>query len=179
MKQVRSRNLDRGLVDDLVAAVSVVILRSAELWREEEQTFGAFITRAVRHAVDKELKLLRPGVHLPCNVDPRTINDRIPISLSTFEQPEKELPPAKEAAVLPSIISAETADALHRAVARELTKREAEIVRLKFGLDGRFPMTLEEIGARHGVTRERVRQILVKALLKLKRAAILLDHADP
>ena len=49
-----------------------------------------------------------------------------------------------------------------------LKEREAKILRLYFGLDGQEPMTLEEIGTILGVTRERVRQIKEKALLRLR-----------
>ncbi len=46
--------------------------------------------------------------------------------------------------------------------------REAEILRLRFGLDDDGPMTLREIGERFGVSRERVRQIESRALRKLE-----------
>ena len=49
-----------------------------------------------------------------------------------------------------------------------LVGREAEILRLYFGLDGEEPMTLDAIGARFGLTRERVRQIKEKALHRLR-----------
>jgi len=49
-----------------------------------------------------------------------------------------------------------------------LKEREAKILRLYFGLDGREPMTLEEIGSLLGITRERVRQIKEKALSRLR-----------
>jgi RNA polymerase primary sigma factor len=53
-----------------------------------------------------------------------------------------------------------------------LKEREARVLRLYFGLeDGRDPMTLEEIGALLGITRERVRQIKEKALLRLRHAS--------
>lgn len=51
---------------------------------------------------------------------------------------------------------------------RSLVGREAEILRLYFGLDGEEPMTLDQIGARFGLTRERVRQIKEKALHRLR-----------
>ena len=50
----------------------------------------------------------------------------------------------------------------------ELSDREKEVVRLRFGLDGNQPQTLEEVGNRFGVTRERIRQIEAKTLAKLR-----------
>jgi RNA polymerase primary sigma factor len=52
-----------------------------------------------------------------------------------------------------------------------LKEREAKILRLYFGLDSQEPMTLEEIGSLLGITRERVRQIKEKALLRLRHAS--------
>ena len=49
-----------------------------------------------------------------------------------------------------------------------LMGREAEILRLYFGLGGEDPMTLDQIGVRFGLTRERVRQIKEKALHRLR-----------
>jgi len=52
-----------------------------------------------------------------------------------------------------------------------LKEREAKILSLYFGLDDQEPMTLEEIGSLLGITRERVRQIKEKALLRLRHAS--------
>jgi len=49
----------------------------------------------------------------------------------------------------------------------EIEPREAHILRLHYGLDGRKPMTLREIGRKLGLTRERIRQIQREALTKL------------
>jgi RNA polymerase primary sigma factor len=49
----------------------------------------------------------------------------------------------------------------------EIDPREAKVLRLHYGLDGRQPMTLKEIGKKLGLTRERIRQIRRDALLKL------------
>lgn len=53
-------------------------------------------------------------------------------------------------------------------VLRLLTAREAEIIRLRFGLEGGMPKTLEQCAAIFGVTRERIRQIEARALRKLQ-----------
>lgn len=52
-----------------------------------------------------------------------------------------------------------------------LPPREADIIKLYFGLDSKHPMTLEEIGEKFDLTRERVRQIKEKAIRRLKNAS--------
>ena len=52
-----------------------------------------------------------------------------------------------------------------------LTPREADVVRLYFGLSDQHPMTLEEIGETFDLTRERVRQIKEKAIRRLKHTS--------
>ena len=52
-----------------------------------------------------------------------------------------------------------------------LSEREADVIRLFFGLDGKYQMTMDEIGEKFDLTRERVRQIKEKALRHLKQAS--------
>ena len=52
-----------------------------------------------------------------------------------------------------------------------LTQREQDVVRMYFGLSGSHPMTLEEIGEKFDLTRERVRQIKEKAIRRLKHTS--------
>lgn len=52
-----------------------------------------------------------------------------------------------------------------------LSDREAEVIKLYFGLDREHPLTLEEIGERFNLTRERVRQIKEKAIRRLRHAS--------
>jgi RNA polymerase primary sigma factor len=54
----------------------------------------------------------------------------------------------------------------------ELNEREQEVVRLRFGLDDGRIRTLEEVGQIFGVTRERVRQIEMKTLAKLRQPSV-------
>ncbi|MBI3302460.1 MAG: hypothetical protein HYZ72_10360, partial [Deltaproteobacteria bacterium] len=49
-----------------------------------------------------------------------------------------------------------------------LTPREEQILRMRFGIDEKTDFTLEEVGQRFAVTRERIRQIEAKALRKLR-----------
>ncbi len=55
-----------------------------------------------------------------------------------------------------------------------LSARERKVLELRYGLKGEDPRTLEEVGRRFGVTRERIRQIEVRTLAKLKDA----DHSQ-
>lgn len=56
------------------------------------------------------------------------------------------------------------------AMVESLDKREAEIIKLRFGLDGRDELTLEEVGQKFHVTRERIRQLEYLALTKMRKA---------
>jgi RNA polymerase primary sigma factor len=65
-------------------------------------------------------------------------------------------------------------DSLRREIERALTTltmREAEVLRCFFGLDGKAAMTLEEIGEKFDLTRERVRQIKEKGIRRLKHTS--------
>jgi RNA polymerase primary sigma factor len=52
-----------------------------------------------------------------------------------------------------------------------LTPREGDVIRLYFGLNGQHPLTLEEIGEKFDLTRERVRQIKEKAIRRMKHTS--------
>src|SRR6266496_2050008 len=56
------------------------------------------------------------------------------------------------------------------AMVNSLDKREAEIIKLRFGLEGRDELTLEEVGKKFNVTRERIRQLEYLALTKMRKA---------
>ncbi len=60
-------------------------------------------------------------------------------------------------------------------VLEQLDSREADIIRLRFGLEGLDPLTLEEVGERIGVTRERVRQLQEEALRELRKSMVKLE----
>ncbi len=83
--------------------------------------------------------------------------------LETLADPDSRLP---DDHVYDEMVRRIVAEAL-----ASLSAREALVVRLYYGLGDEQPMTLEAIGERMGVTRERVRQIREKALRRLRKRA--------
>ncbi len=68
-----------------------------------------------------------------------------------------------------------------KVVMKDLTEREQQVLRMRFGLDDGPPMTLEQVGQHFNVTRERIRQIEAKALRKLRhpgRSKKLIDYLE-
>ena len=68
-----------------------------------------------------------------------------------------------------------------RSVLSTLPQREQEVIKMRFGLDDGYSLTLEEVGLYFNVTRERIRQIEAKALRRLRhprRATGFLDYMD-
>ncbi len=112
-----------------------------------------------KEGVERTLRISQSSLSLDAPITPGEDNqllDYLPDQLATG--PEDE---AYEQALKKTI-----EDALST-----LKEREAKILRLYFGLDDQEPMTLEEIGTLLGITRERVRQIKEKALLRLRHAS--------
>ena len=54
------------------------------------------------------------------------------------------------------------------AILSTLSDKEAEIVQYRFGLNGRSPLSLKEIGDKYNLTKERIRQIEKKAIKRLQ-----------
>ena len=79
---------------------------------------------------------------------------------------EDEMQPSPDESLLSESLRVEIEKALDT-----LTPREAEVINLYFGLNHEKPLTLEEIGARFSLTRERVRQIKEKAIRRLRHAS--------
>ncbi|MFT6864860.1 MAG: RNA polymerase primary sigma factor [Akkermansiaceae bacterium] len=71
---------------------------------------------------------------------------------------------------LEALASKEIYGELLNGLRRLLDKRESKIIEARFGLDGKKPMTLQEIGCDFGLTRERIRQVQNKALEKMRTA---------
>ena len=79
---------------------------------------------------------------------------------------QDERQPAPDSELMKESLSKEVERALST-----LSEREAEVIRLYFGLGREHSLTLEEIGERFKLTRERVRQIKEKAIRRLRHAS--------
>ena len=109
---------------------------------------------------------------------------RIPVSLESpvGDEDDSELGMFVEDTITPSPAQTTFDNMLRERVDQvlaTLSAREARIIRLRFGLENGHPYTLEEVGHKFGLTRERIRQIEGKALRRLRhpyRARLLRDY---
>jgi RNA polymerase primary sigma factor len=106
--------------------------------------------------VRKVLKIVKEPVSLET-----PIGDDEESSLGDFVEDRQTLSPADAAMAL-------SLEEQTRKVLATLTPREEQILRMRFGIDEKTDFTLEEVGQRFAVTRERIRQIEAKALRKLR-----------
>ncbi len=105
-------------------------------------------------------------VRFTLEVSPKTVSLETPIgedtALGDLLEDTSIAPPTDE------LESRDLSREVERALA-ELKPKERDVLRLRFGIGGEKARTLEEIGERYGLTRERIRQIEMKALGKLRR----------
>lgn len=132
-----------------------------------EQEFGR---EASPEEIAKELNLSTLEVSDTMRISNTHISLDAPFSTSEdnslLDVLEDELQPAPDEELLNDSLRLEIERAL-----RTLSGREAQVISLYYGLDKEKPLTLDEIGIRFGLTRERIRQIKEKAIRKLKHAS--------
>jgi RNA polymerase primary sigma factor len=142
--------------------------RIGKAYRDLEQDFEREpSTEELARELDMDIKevsdaLTSPGKHLSVDA-PFASGD------------ENSLLDVLENAELPSPDNLLNSESLKEEIERVLSvlsEREAEVIRLYFGLDKQQAHTLEEIGDKFNLTRERVRQIKEKALRRLKRTSL-------
>lgn len=117
------------------------------------------IAREVGLSVERVREMLRVSVE-PLSLE-TPVGEKDNSSLGDFIQSTNMPSPTD---VTQSLIRREEIDG----ILNKLTPREREVVRLRFGLDDGRARTLEEVGAALNVTRERVRQIELRAMKKLR-----------
>ena len=111
------------------------------------------------------------------NTTPEKIEDAIMVSVepTSYDIPVKEdedtsfrdFIPDRAESTESIVFNSSLGDDINK-ILESLNPREQEVIKLRYGLGGKNPMTLEDVGKKFGVTRERVRQIEGKALRKLK-----------
>ena len=117
--------------------------------------------------IAKEMGITVARVHEIMKIAQEPVSLETPIGeeedshLGDFIEDEAALDPADAASVM--LLKEQITEVL-----QTLAPREAEVLRLRFGLEDGRSRTLEEVGQSFGVTRERIRQIEAKALRKLR-----------
>jgi len=115
-----------------------------------------------------EMGLEVEKIHQIQKIDQSTISLETPVgdeedsTLEEFIKEEKILSPDQETA------RKLLADQIEE-ILQDLSPKEQKILRMRFGLRGEIPHTLEEVGKEFGVTRERIRQIEAKAIEKIRQ----------
>ncbi|MCP4569970.1 MAG: sigma-70 family RNA polymerase sigma factor [FCB group bacterium] len=132
-----------------------------------EQTYGRIPSP---NEIAKELELSENEVSDTLKISNSHLSLDQPFSVSEdnslIDILEDEYQPGPDEALLDMSLRVEIEKALDT-----LTPREAEVINLYFGLHAEKALTLEEIGARFSLTRERVRQIKEKAIRRLRHAS--------
>ncbi|HET6644776.1 MAG TPA: sigma-70 family RNA polymerase sigma factor [Fimbriimonadales bacterium] len=140
--------------------INKVMKTSNRLQQELQREPTEFeISREVGLSIDRVREMLRVSVE-PISLE-TPVGEKDNSSIGDFV-PNKNMPTPVE--VTKEIIKGEEIDA----ILGRLTSRERDVVRLRFGLDDGRPRTLEEVGIALNVTRERVRQIELRAMKKLR-----------
>jgi len=117
------------------------------------------LAEEVDQPVAKVREILRIALD-PLSLD-SPVGEEDETNLGDFIEDQNAAAPVEVA--VRNLLTDEVAEVLH-----ELSDREQEVVRLRFGIDDGRPRTLEEVGKQFGVTRERIRQIEAKTLAKLR-----------
>jgi RNA polymerase primary sigma factor len=154
--QARTIRIPVHMVETINTVLRVQRQMLQELGREPtlEELADKLRTTAVRVREIQRLAQEPVSLETPVGLDEGS-------ALGDFIEDAEAIEPADAAAR--ALLSEAVGEALE-----ELTERERQVVRLRFGLEDGQVRTLEEVGREFGVTRERIRQIEAKTLAKLR-----------
>ena len=145
----------------MIEAINKVVRTTRQLVQEEGRDPSVDEIADKLELTEDKVKGILKAAQQPISLD-RPIGEDEDSSLGDFVEDTKVVSPQQYASF--KLLQGEINEVL-----AELDPREEKIIRLRFGLEkDRAPMTLEEVGAIFGVTRERVRQIEKKAIGKLR-----------
>lgn len=160
-------------LEDVVSNGVLGLLKAIEMFDPEKGGFSAcasaYINKFIRMGFDKFRAIhakrydrMTQEERSSCIVE--SLNEKVGDGDTEFADSlaSDEVSPSE------AVEKASSIKAMHDAIDSALDSREKFIVRARYGLDGNESMTLEEIAGRMNCTRERVRQIEVSALAKLR-----------
>ena len=144
--------------------INRVARTSDDLRQREGNSNPGEVARILGYSEEKVQQLLATPQSLCCSLD-ATISGEEDGAMIDQLSDDNQLSPEE-------VILDESRRDNIRLVLESLNERESEIVKLYFGFEGGQTLTLEQIGQRFDLTRERVRQIKERALAKLRRPSI-------
>ena len=159
--------------EDIVSNGTIGLLKAIEMFDPEKGGFSqyasAYINKYIRMALDSYR-----GIHTK-RYDRMTREERSSLVVESLNEKigdgETEFADSlasDEVSPSEAVEKASSIKAMHDAIDNALDSREKFIVRTRYGLDGNGVLTLREIAEKLGMTHERVRQIEVSALTKLR-----------
>lgn len=159
--------------EDIVSSGTIGLLKAIDKFDPEKGAFSAcasaYINKYIRMALDsyrgihtKRYDRMTQEERSSCVIE--SLNEKVGDGETEFAESlaSDEMSPSEALEKVSSI------KAMHDAIDNALDSREQYIVRSRYGLDGNEVLTLREIAERLGMTHERVRQIEVSALTKLR-----------
>ncbi len=158
-----TQELGREPTAEEIAIELGLLSESDALAIQDSRKSGGTLNPALRHrlrAAESRVRDIQRIVQEPMSLE-MPIGAEESSSLGDFIEDDSVRGPADE--TLHQLLREQMADILD-----SLSPRERQVLSLRFGLDGGKSYTLEEVGRKFGLTRERVRQIEAKALRKLR-----------
>ena len=159
--------------EDIVSSGTIGLLKAIEMFDPERGGFSAcasiYINKYIRMALDSYR-----GIHTK-RYDRMTREERSSLVMESLNEKVgdgntefADSLASDEVSPSEAVEKASSIDAVRDAIDNALDSREQFIIRSRYGLDGNGVLTLRELAEELGMTRERVRQIEVSALTKLR-----------